>query len=150
MPPRWLYNDRKWEPVFVDRYDWKGWKFGKRDPFSCGYVDKVTYEIGTRAFSPSRFSLYSSCLADCKDHCLAYDKFNSCEGVYPKFSLFNCSLTRGFLLVYTLEGSAEQFICALFQEIVDSTPRNMTVRMNGYIIVQRIRTSITRPCDELS
>ncbi len=59
--------------------------------------------------------------ADCKDLCLAHDKFNSCQGVYPKFSLFDHSLTRGFRPVYTLEGSAEQFIWALFEEIVDST-----------------------------
>ncbi|KAK0221187.1 hypothetical protein EDD85DRAFT_960355 [Armillaria nabsnona] len=83
-PSQWPYNKCQWEPVFVDRYDWKGWKPGKRDPFSCGYVDKVTYEI------------------DCKDLCLAHDNCNSCQ-------------------VYTLEEAAEQFICALFEEIVDIT-----------------------------
>ncbi|KAK0448984.1 uncharacterized protein EV420DRAFT_836921 [Desarmillaria tabescens] len=83
-PSQWPYNKCTWEPVFVDRYDWKGWKPGKRDPFSCGYVDKVTYEI------------------DCKDLCLAHDNCNSCQ-------------------VYTLEEAAEQFICALFEEIVDIT-----------------------------
>ncbi|PBK62497.1 hypothetical protein ARMSODRAFT_1024904 [Armillaria solidipes] len=40
-PSQWPYNKCQWEPVFVDRYDWKGWKPGKRDPFSCGYVDKT-------------------------------------------------------------------------------------------------------------
>ncbi|PBK90563.1 hypothetical protein ARMGADRAFT_1014625, partial [Armillaria gallica] len=87
---------------FIGKYDRKGWKPGKRDPFSCRYVDKVTDGV------------------DCKDHCfkLAHDKFNSCEGVYPKFSLFDRSLTGGFRLVYTLEESAEQFI---FEEIVDIT-----------------------------
>ncbi|KAK0435119.1 uncharacterized protein EV420DRAFT_1488196 [Desarmillaria tabescens] len=65
-------------------YDWKGWKPGKRNPFSCGYVDKVTYEI------------------DCKDLCLAHDNCNSCQ-------------------VYTLGEAAEQFICALFEEIVHVT-----------------------------
>ncbi|KAK0488203.1 hypothetical protein EDD18DRAFT_1423754 [Armillaria luteobubalina] len=39
---------------------------------------------------------------DCKDLCLAHDNCNSCQ-------------------VYTLEEAAEQFICALFEEIVDIT-----------------------------
>ncbi|KAK0209555.1 hypothetical protein IW262DRAFT_513344 [Armillaria fumosa] len=49
-PSQWPYSKCRWEPVFVNRCDWKGWKPGKRDPFSCGYVDKVTYEIGMHLF----------------------------------------------------------------------------------------------------
>ncbi|KAK0222647.1 hypothetical protein EDD85DRAFT_982602 [Armillaria nabsnona] len=39
---------------------------------------------------------------NCKDLCLAHDNCNSCQ-------------------VYTLEEAAEQFVCALFEEIVDIT-----------------------------
>ncbi|KAK0448980.1 uncharacterized protein EV420DRAFT_1483390 [Desarmillaria tabescens] len=87
MPlPMALLNKCTWEPVFVDRYDWKGWKPGKRDPFSCGYVDKVTYEIGP-LLGPRQLQL----------------------------------LPRSFVLIYTLEEAAEQFICALFEEAADIT-----------------------------
>ncbi|KAK0488207.1 hypothetical protein EDD18DRAFT_1359895 [Armillaria luteobubalina] len=85
------YNNCQWEPVFDDRYDWKGWKPSKHDPFPCGYVDKVTYEI------------------NCKDLCLAYNNCSSCqvysleEAVEP----FICALFEKIIDIMTWEGDCE-------------------------------------------
>ncbi|PBK89016.1 hypothetical protein ARMGADRAFT_1015704 [Armillaria gallica] len=81
-PHYWPEPGCTWDTVFDYTDSWKGWKPGKHDPFSCGYVDKENYEI------------------DCKNLCSAHKDCHSCQ-------------------VYTLEETADQYICALFEEIIE-------------------------------
>ncbi len=84
-PSQWLYNKCKWEPVSSTSMAGKAGSPASVTHSPVGMSTRRPMGLArARFFSLSRFSLYSSYLADCKDHCLAHDKFNSCQGVYPK------------------------------------------------------------------
>ncbi|KAK0216932.1 hypothetical protein IW262DRAFT_1394362 [Armillaria fumosa] len=100
-PHYWPEPGCTWDTVFDYTDSWKGWKPGKYDPFSCGYVDKENYEI------------------DCKNLCSAHKDCHSCQGkrlvnlvqLSDKCHFSKCTCSKRLL--------SSLYVHSGFEEIID-------------------------------
>ncbi len=152
-PSQWLYNKCKWEPVSSTSMAGKAGSPASVTHSPVGMSTRRPMGLARARFFRYLGFLFTH-LTSQTARTIAWPMINSTLAkvcIRNLFALFNRSLTKCFFLVCTLEEVAEQLICALFET---SRPGNMTVRMTEStircIIVHRIGTSITRPCDELS